>query len=124
MIPRAHTGGRTSNISDDEMMDGFAGDDWYVSKKDHHRRKILAILYLARNEIMDTINQRHKKDVWPQFVRVKWQKPVYADKFLSDVNNWIDIQHILKSMWRKYRSEENHIQFECFLDEATKIYKR
>ena len=58
-------GGRTSNISDDEMMDEFAGDAWYVSKKNHHRKKILAILCLARNKIMDTINQPYKKDLWP-----------------------------------------------------------
>ena len=105
MIPRA-TRETTSNISDGEMMDEFAGDDWYVSKKDPNRRKILAILFLARSEIMDTTHQPNKKEVWPQFVRVKWQKPVYTDKCIGDVNNRNDIKDILKAMWRKYRSEE------------------
>ena len=105
-------------------MDDYPGEDWYVSKKDDRRMKILAPLFLARNEIKDTTHQPNKKEVWPQFVRVKWQKPVYADKCIGDVNNWNDIKDILKAMWRKYKSEENHIQFERFLDEAAKLYKR
>ena len=106
------------------MMDEFARDHWYVSKGHHHRRKILTILFLARNEIRNTDHEPYKKEVWPQFVRVKWEKPVYADKCLSDVNNWKDIRYILKAMWRKYKSEKDHIRFESFLDEAAKIYKR
>ena len=105
-------------------MDDYAGDDWYVSKKDHSRMKILAILFLARNEIKDTTHQPNKTEVWPQFVRVKWQKPVYADKCISDVNNWNDMKDILKAMWRKYKSEENHIKFECFYNEGVNIYER
>ena len=85
--------------------------------------EILAILFLARNEITNTDYEPHKKEVWPQFVRVKWQKPVYADKCLSDVNNWKDIRYILKAMWQKYKSEKDHIQFESFSDEAAKIYR-
>ena len=32
-------------------------------------------------------------------------------------------RYILKGIWQKYRSEENHIQFESFLDEVAKIYR-
>ena len=106
------------------MMDEYAGDDWYVPRNNHHRRKILAILLLAKNAIMDTTHQPHKDDVWPNFERVKLQKPVYAGKCLSDVSNWKDIKDILKAMSRKYRSEENLIKFECFYDEAVNIYER
>ena len=41
------------------MMDEFAGDEWCVEKASY-RGKILAILFLARNDIRKTTHEPHK----------------------------------------------------------------
>lgn len=68
-------------------------------------------------------HQPHKKDVWPKFVKAKWQNPNYVKKFgVSDVNDWNDIKDILKAMWQKYRNKKDHDLIESFLDKAAQIY--
>ena len=83
----------------------------------------MAILYIARNDIENTNHQPHKKDVWPKFIKVKWQKPKYSEKCgINEVKDWNGIKDILKAMRQKYKSEADHDQFDYFFDEAAKIY--
>ena len=83
----------------------------------------MAILYITRNEISKPNYQPHKKKVWSKFIKVKWQRPKYAETCgINEVKDWNGIKDTLKAMWRKYKCETDHDQFDYFLDEAAKIY--
>ena len=113
-----------SDASDDTSDDDdekFDQNDWYQARL-YSRFTILALVYVAHSLITNTDHPPRKNEIWPSIESVRWENPKYLEKSGLGKMEWTKLKDVLKSMWRKYKNEDNHDLFESFLEQASALY--
>ena len=104
-----------------EISPVFADIDFYKSTN-HSRLTVFVILYAGRNFIKIKAHQSHQQDLMPYLETLILENPRWAsDTGLADLK-WKELVHILKAMWRRYKSGKKLKDFEISVGYARTIY--